>query len=129
MNISFPFLLDKGNGKVHALIMENERGQNKMNTNKTLRPVLDTSKSETPNCCTGLFSETQLSDAFDLVKNREHWKGEISAIIFPVEVELVQAAISFYTATEMKIVGSRHEDGSPKMLIVSAAGYWNGPAN
>lgn len=76
------------------------------------------------------FSVNEMSAAFDAVKNPNHWKDIIIAIIDEKDREVTAAAIVFYTATEMKI-RSRHEiesTGEVK-LVIEADGYWKGPAN
>jgi hypothetical protein len=72
-----------------------------------------------------------LSDAFDRVKNAEHWKGPIRAhvtVTDEADVETILDAIEFYTATagtatlvESTPIGKRY--------LVTAPGYWAGPAN
>lgn len=65
--------------------------------------------------------------AFDLVKNRDHWKGPIDATLAgasPALVATVLDAIEFYTATDG--VATKLGDG---VYRITAPGYWAGPAN
>lgn len=42
------------------------------------------------------YSQKQLSDAFDLVKNKKDWKNPINAVIPEDKVVVAQAAISYF---------------------------------
>ena len=72
----------------------------------------------------GRFSQDDLVYGFDLVKNPEHWKGEIDRVIRAADRDVVAAAVEHFTATEaafQELPGGR--------LRVTAPGYWAGPAN
>jgi len=69
------------------------------------------------------YSGEQLSIAFDSVKNKDHWKNPIDAIINVTDMDIVSEAIIYFTATEA-------EFGKPKdgKVRVRAIGYYMGPA-
>lgn len=64
------------------------------------------------------FNRRQLRAAFDRVKNTEHWKGPVDALIHASERDAVEAAIGYFCGSiaEFAPVGN--------MLRVRAAGYW-----
>lgn len=72
----------------------------------------------------------ELSAAFDRVKNPEHWKGPIDAVVRvttgagAADMATILEAIEFYTAT----TGIVHDLGDGRFRIL-APGYWAGPAN
>ena len=74
------------------------------------------------------YTVEDLSLAFDTVKDKDHWKGPVAALIPTSKRDVTAAAIEFYTATKMK-VHATHLINGDAYLVISAAGYWNGPAN
>lgn len=68
------------------------------------------------------FTENQLSNAFDMVKNHEHWKGEINAVVDPAKVSVVTAAIEFYAYGFVETT----PEGS--LVRIYAPGYWGAEA-
>jgi len=72
------------------------------------------------------FSTDELRAAFEVVQNKTHWKGEISAVIPAAMRAVVTAAIPFFTATDATF---QTIENNPNKLLVTAAGYWAGPAN
>ena len=70
----------------------------------------------------GGFSHGELSMAFDLVKDEEHWKNPIDAHIDPKYVDACCAAIEYFTSTTADFV----ETETGKVHIV-AGGYWSVP--
>jgi hypothetical protein len=107
--------------------MRNKKGDDTMFEKKALTSSLDTSKSDKLDKFFGPWTEAQVRDAFERVENEDHWKGPIDTFIILEDFELTAFAVSFFTATNLKIVGrSRHVEN---LVHVRAAGYWNGPAN
>lgn len=72
------------------------------------------------------FSETQLRSAFDAVRDSRDWKKPIAQVIDPTvwPVQLVRAAVEFYTATTISIEPIQNS----QRVFVTAPGYRNGPA-
>lgn len=73
----------------------------------------------------GPFTADELADGFDTVKNAEHWKGAIDAIIDEDQKDLIGRAIPWFTGTPAEFFQT---DQAGKLRVV-AAGYWNGPCN
>lgn len=89
---------------------------------------------------TGRFSndlyevDGQLKPAFELVQAESHWKDEINAVVRDVPLpltgplaRLIRTAVEFYTATTPDI-RTVPQNGIGCGLVVTAAGYRNGPA-
>lgn len=74
----------------------------------------------------GGFTIEQLQDAFDTVKDREHWKNPIDAVIDAGQREVLSRAIPWYTGTEAEFHAI---EGDPCKLRVTAPGYFAGPCN
>ena len=82
------------------------------------------------------FSYKQLCDAFDLVKDGEHWKNPIDSLCTTEEVAAVAAAIWYFTATKPifdyigKVETSEHKrfKENQHIMKVRADGYRRGPA-
>lgn len=75
------------------------------------------------------FTVEELKEAFNMVQNKQHWKGPIRAVVRCDErkLEMIRAAIMFYTATEAEV--ERLSETSDGVLYrIKAPGYWNGPA-
>lgn len=71
------------------------------------------------------FTIEQLSEAFDAVKNEEHWKNPVDAIV-PAEMRgVLERAIPWYTGTEANF----EETDEPGQIHVTAPGYYAGPCN
>lgn len=73
----------------------------------------------------GGFTGEEISDAFDLVKDAEHWKNPIDAIIPAGKQAVVERAIPWYTGTEAAF----EECDRAGYLRVTAPGYFAGPCN
>ena len=69
------------------------------------------------------YTHDQLEKAFDLVKNREHWKNPIDAYCRGENLAVISEAISYFTATLPSI--SQQENGWYRVV---AQGYRQGPA-
>ena len=70
------------------------------------------------------YTTEQLTAAFDKVKNPNHWKDPIDAVIDESERDLVSEAIPYFTATP-----AFFSEGVVKgTLNVTAEGYRAGPA-
>jgi len=67
-----------------------------------------------------------LSRAFDRVKNAEHWKNPIDAVIRCSELEITKVAVLHFTATELRVVESYAS--APPRYRVRAVGYRAGLA-
>lgn len=62
---------------------------------------------------------------FDLVKDKEHWKGPINAIVSDKEnAEAICDAVNYFTGTYADV-----EDLGDGTMRVEAPGYWGGPCN
>jgi len=68
---------------------------------------------------------------FELVENKQHWKGPInidvdmrSNTFKNITTDDIASAISFFTATEARIIKIGFLEYN-----VTAPGYWAGPAN
>lgn len=75
----------------------------------------------------GGYTHEELGIAFKRVENTQHWKGPIDALIDEPddrEVAKILFAIEFFTATEGR--ATRTPSG---FVLITAPGYWNGPAN
>ncbi len=73
------------------------------------------------------WTRGQLQAAFKKVQNRKHWKGTIYALLVDAtdeDLEMICEAVSFFTAT----VATTKRLPSGRVQV-TAAGYWNGPAN
>ncbi|MBS7671297.1 hypothetical protein [Croceicoccus gelatinilyticus] len=73
----------------------------------------------------GPFTIEEIEAGFDAVKNAEHWKGPIDAIIDEDQKDLIGRAIPWFTGTPAEFFQT---DQAGKLRVV-AAGYWNGPCN
>lgn len=74
----------------------------------------------------GGFTQGQIDEAFDLVKNEEHWKNPIDTVIPAEKREIVEKAIPWFTGTDAEFT---EIDGQPQNLRVTAPGYYAGPCN
>lgn len=72
------------------------------------------------NALRGGYTDEQLKEAFDKVKNREHWKDRINAVVGEDEdLDLISFAVGYYTGGVPTI--SRARGGGYR---VRARGYW-----
>jgi len=60
-----------------------------------------------------------MSDAFDLVQDKEHWKNPIDAVIPEEKRSIVEQAINYYAGG-----GARFVPAGEGKLRVAAPGYW-----
>ncbi len=80
---------------------------------------------------------SELSEAFDMVKNSEHWKNPIDATIeWPgtSTLKVILEAIRYFTATEPSYSCQSFRtwaDGTQEQetIWITADGYYAGPAN
>ena len=72
----------------------------------------------------GGFSDDEIKAAFDLVKNADHWKNPIDAVIDRSSQDVVAVAIAWYTATPAEF----EDTDEPDKVRVTAVGYFDGPA-
>jgi hypothetical protein len=71
-------------------------------------------------------THSELSKAFDAIRNKEDWKAPILAVIKEENFKLYAAAVEFFTATPLTIRKSSNvAEGS---LCVESIGYRAGPA-
>lgn len=69
----------------------------------------------------GGYTTDQLKTAFDLVKNKEHWKYDIDAVIEADQVDVVSRAIPWYSGG-----GLMDFETLPNGKVrVRATGYWS----
>lgn len=67
------------------------------------------------------YSTDQLKMAFDQVKNKSHWKNPVSATIFEDDLNIVSAAVAFYTGSNVEVTRT-YKNGKVRIY---AAGYFN----
>ena len=70
------------------------------------------------------FTQSELDVAFRKVQSSIHWKEPIDAWVPVDELPITMLAVEFFTATKIKILGTR-PDGT---VLVHADGYRLGPA-
>lgn len=74
----------------------------------------------------GLVERAVLSDAFELVSNKQDWRGPINASVHVgccnYEPEILNRAVQYFTATDASI------EEKDDHYVVRAAGYRAGPA-
>jgi hypothetical protein len=74
------------------------------------------------------FTQEQLEAAFKKVRNKEHWKNPVDAIIDATEdTELINEAVIHFTATTAEFAHIRCGPNKGK-IHVKADGYRLGPA-
>jgi hypothetical protein len=66
-----------------------------------------------------VLTDAEMKAAFDLVKDREHWKNPIDANIEKNDQEAVEVAISWYVYG-----GAEFETLPSGKVRVTAPGYW-----
>lgn len=71
----------------------------------------------------GGYSLEQLTEAFDKVKDENHWKNPIDAIVPSDQKDILEKAIPWFTGTEA-VFEKCKKDGH---LRVTAPGYFAGP--
>ena len=74
----------------------------------------------------GGYTMDQLERAFDSVKDQEHWKNPIDAIVDADQRNVISRAIPWYTGTEAEFTAV---EGDTSKLRVTAPGYFAGPCN
>jgi len=74
----------------------------------------------------GGYTVAQLQEAFDSVKDADHWKNPIDAIVDADRRDVLARAIPWYTGTTAEF----HDlPDDPARLRVTAPGYYEGPCN
>lgn len=74
------------------------------------------------------YTPAELAAAFSRVCDPDDWRAPISAWVSAGTIDVVIAAIEFFTATEPKVAGLGVMVGKPGMVLVEAVGYRAGPA-
>lgn len=69
------------------------------------------------------YTQEQLENAFQKVQNKEHWKNPIQTWIPVKDLEITEAAIKHFTATDM-VLGTINNG----LAFIWAKGYRLGPA-
>lgn len=85
----------------------------------------------TPANLTRGWTISQLSAAFDRVKDRDDWRAPIKATLGPDaegELDLIAYAIEFFTATTALVTKKLDDEGNLVSITVEADGYRAGPA-
>ena len=70
------------------------------------------------------FKRSELETALNAVTDADDWKGPIDAVIDANDLLITQAAVVFFTATNLDVKGSPE----PGKLRVTSIGYRAGPA-
>lgn len=73
----------------------------------------------------GTFTTEELAKAFEDVKDKEHWKNPIDAVVPLGQKDVLEKAIPWYTGTEPTFYDIDKEG----YLRVTAPGYFAGPCN
>lgn len=71
------------------------------------------------------FALEELQEAFDLVKDEEHWKNPIDRVVDESQIRILRAAIPWMTGTEAIFLPV----DEPGKIRVKADGYYLGPCN
>lgn len=74
----------------------------------------------------GGFTIEQLTDAFDAVKDKAHWKNPIDATAELTMRGVLEHAIPYFTGTPADF---DEIEGQPNVIHVTAPGYFAGPCN
>lgn len=71
------------------------------------------------------YTDEQMQEAFDLVKDADHWKNPIDRIVDRKHVDVLDVAITWYTG-----MPAFFEDvDDPAKVRVTCDGYFAGPCN
>ncbi|MCH8996702.1 MAG: hypothetical protein IID48_00360 [Proteobacteria bacterium] len=70
------------------------------------------------------FERDELSVAYDRVRDPQDWRARIDSVIPDADFTQAHAAVMYFTATELRIVGRPN----PGYMRVVATGYREGPA-
>lgn len=81
---------------------------------------------EAPSRGMGGYTHQQLDEAFDKVKDPDHWKNRIDAVVDADMRDVLDVAIPYFTGTAADF---DDEDMEPGKLRVFADGYFAGPCN
>ncbi len=76
----------------------------------------------------GGYTKAELTASFNKVKNKDHWKNPIDAVIPFDDHAITEKAIEFFTATKASFFRVGGIDGKVRMRV-TAPGYYAGPAN
>lgn len=66
------------------------------------------------------FTHKELTEAFKLIQNAEHWKNPIDAWIHPEKFEVCNEACVYFTGSQL----TRKQWASSSALRVTAPGYY-----
>lgn len=69
------------------------------------------------------FTQEQLQEAFNRVRNPKDWKAPIDAVVRCQDLELIGAAVQYFTATTITIL-----ERKAWLCRIAADGYRAGPA-
>ena len=72
------------------------------------------------------FTEPELKEAFDKVIDPDDWRGPIHTVVHNDDLDVTEAAILFYTATEPEVRWLWTPDD--RKWEIKSVGYRNGPA-
>ena len=75
--------------------------------------------------------KSELDEAFDMVRNPEHWKLPIKTTIeWPgtSTLKVILEAVEYFTATEAKAFPEVFTLGAQEYVTITADGYYAGPA-
>ena len=84
----------------------------------------------------GGYTEEQLQEAFNEVKNKDDWKSAIDTVVLDKtdeELKCIQFAVQFYTATECELIDLEFTEAPEgcdvrRATKVKSVGYRMGPA-
>jgi len=79
-------------------------------------------------CESMTYEEDTLKAAFELVSNPDDWRAPFAAWVPASNLPLFCAAVTFYTATSLKVLRYRFSSENGREAYVFSVGYRNGPA-
>lgn len=96
--------------KLQALIDNNAAYEER----KKYDPLVD-------NISMGGYTGWQLHNAFQMVRSPDGWKMPIDTTIDVADIDIVDAAISYYTGGGMEV----YDADTPDQVEITAPGYYN----
>ena len=69
----------------------------------------------------------RMDAAFELVKNRDHWKDQCRGYVPAEKVDDVLAAVIYFTGTVGSTYGPMKSGPHKGLIRITAPGYWRGP--
>ena len=70
------------------------------------------------------YTEAELREAFEQIQDKEDWKNPIKAVIKSYEFSKFEAAVEFFTSSQLEIV-----ERGVNQFRVYASGYYNACAS